>query len=497
MANFNTVGGTITLNDDSGPVAADHLDFSNGGNVPYVLNGAAPDTVLYTTSSSPNNNPTANPMIIVENGSSAVTINANIDHVGGDFEDITNNSSNDLTINGTIDYNNQTTLYVDANSSGKIIINGGVLDANTTGLYLLGGGTVEFGANSNMSSLDSGANHTNLSLIVGGGTAIFDGTDNFLSTSAMTLTNGTILLNGSFTGTQNVTAEHGSAHLGGNTAAASGWSGAIYLDNLPPTITLSQVAGGRFTYASTASGPGGVGINGNNQTYLITSGDGTVVLGTGNSYQIFAPNFTVGGNTYTLAADLQAKTTLITNTSGSAFGNNIGVVQVEAGKTLGGSGISTQTIVAMDHTSKIAAGDSGVDGGVASIGTLHLTGGITATSGLTMDFKLTSPGVNDALDLGAGNFALSGNVTVNLSAFGDFQTGTYTLASGTGGVWSDDGATFAFTTPAGDSVTSYDFNTTTDQFTVTVATPEPSTYALMGLGILALVWFARRKNALV
>jgi hypothetical protein len=165
-ANFDTVGGTITLDDSAGPpVAADHLDFNNGGNGAYTLTG---DT-LYTTGG------LGGEMINVQANSSAVTINNVIEHVGGDNQNINNNSSNDLTINGDIDYNHQTTLFMTASGTGKIIINGSFTNASESGLYLLGGGTYEFGVDSDM-SFDSVHNNTNLSLIALAGTVLLDRT---------------------------------------------------------------------------------------------------------------------------------------------------------------------------------------------------------------------------------------------------------------------------------------------------------------------------------
>ena len=207
---------------------------------------------------------------------------------------------------------------------------------------------------------------------------------------------------------------NGQAIVNQSTANTSTWQGSWNQDGT--NMTVSAVSGGRLVFAGN--------IGGNSPLGLTVTGTGTVVLASagGNSY-----NEDDGNGNYDpssgIAADLKSGTTLITNTSGSAFGqinfnNNgfygnggphSGTVNVEASATLGGSGISAPVVKMMAANAVLAPGDSGSDGGTASIGTLHLTGGVQATSGLTMDFKLTTPGASDSLDLGAGAFTLGGH----------------------------------------------------------------------------------------
>jgi hypothetical protein len=520
-ADFTSAGGMVTVDDSQpgGSVAATELYFGNNGGGAYDLTG---DTI-YT------DNSYFGTIIDVEGGSSAVTIDSEVWNAGtpttgtysnpsfgSDDQWIVNNSSSDLTLNGAVDYNHQTTLFVSANGSGKIIFNGGILDAQGTGLYLQGGGTVEFGASADMSSLDSGFNGSNLSLIVNAGTALLDA-DTFLSTSHMTIGGNSgdaqhgILTNAAFVGTQDLTDERATALLGGNAQVISGWSGSIYLDNLPTSLTFSQVAGGRFIFS------GSSGVYGNNHTYLVTSGGGTVVLATSSSYTDYSPNGQAadGGN---LAADLQAAKTLITNApnTGSAFGNSAGEVQVEAGKLLGGTGYTTQKVVAMDASSIITAGDPGDSslGILPSIGTLNLSGGLqSAANGLTLDFKLnggvgtTNPGTYNDYIL-VGNLSLTGTVTINLTTLSTVDTDSFYVLMSGGGTWTGS-PTFVINTPAGYELDNtygmsdgtsdgldlgYSYNTLGDAFTVKlIAAPEPSTYAMM-LGALALLGFCVRRR---
>jgi hypothetical protein len=244
----------------------------------------------------------------------------------------------------------------------------------------------------------------------------------------------------------------------------------------------------------------------------------TVVLSSasGNTYNEEDGNgYLLPGSTK--AADLKTGST---NTSGGAFGfasttgndpSNPGhnhtlanFVELEAGAVLGGTGIASQQIVADGPTSTITAGDPGQASLslAPSLGTLHLAGGVSAPSGLTLSFKISADGLsNDKLDLGAGAFSLSGPITVDFTSLGTVLPGTtYILATGTG-AWSDTGATFSSTSrPDGLFLESFDFNPAlgADSFSVEFkVAPEPSTWMLMGLGVLALVWRVRRTKATV
>jgi hypothetical protein len=488
---FTSAGGTVTVDDSQsgGSVGTRTLYFNNNNNGAYTLTG---DTIYTDTG-------TNGTLVELDGNSGAVTIDNTIDHEGGDLQSIDNFSASTLTLNGNLIYNNQSTLFTNTNANSTIVFNGAVQQAQASGLYLEGSGTVEFTANSDMTSLDSGHNGNNLSLIVSGGSAVLDA-DTFLSTSQMEFLGGNgIFTNGAFIVGQHLTDERSSAMtLGGEAAVSSGWSGTIYLDNNPGTVTFSQVADGTYTYSGN--------IYGANSTSLATSGAGTVVFSSANSYY--------GNNT--LAADLNATTTLITNTSGSAFGTNTGVVQVEAGKTLGGTGISTQQVVGMDKTSIIAPG-------VDQYTTLQLYGGLkSAANGLTMNFTIDSNGNGNSINLQYGGLTLTGTITLNFtSADGGVKTDNgydnsgyaYTLIQGvSGGVWDTSSATIDIVAPAGYAVNTaygtngYYFNDGSDDgnaaysetapYTLTVefvAAPEPSTYALILGGVVLLAVGVRRS----
>jgi hypothetical protein len=303
-------------------------------------------------------------------------------------------------------------------------------------------------------------------------------------------------------------------------------------------MTLSAVDGGRLVLNGDVGGYFSNSITTSAGTYnepgsgtLVKTGAGTVVFANvnGNDYQI-------GGQiSGPVVADIQQGTLLVNNSQGYGLGTSTGTINVEKGATFGGSNLlsGNQTIVSEDKGSIIAPGDAGQASlGIApTMGTMTIAGSLvtasntnSANDGLTLDFKLNgdsdggvgdnAPGVNNDY-LIVNNMTLNGTITINLTAVGSapLQTGYgnyYILMQG-GGTWSGD-PTFIINAPAGYALDNtygeydengnqlgYLYDNTSENILIVqlVAVPEPSTYALMGLGLLALVAFrpARKLHA--
>ena len=242
-----------------------------------------------------------------------------------------------------------------------------------------------------------------------------------------------------------------------STADESSWNGGTNTNG--GNITAEAVSGGRLNFTSNIGGSMPLGLTVNADT----TSTGVVVISGNNSYDLRDGNGGVYNGTGLVyggvAATIAHGTALITNTVGSAFGTNSGVVNVNAGATLGGSGISTEAVVVAGG-GIIAPGDPGQTNPSssfsvsASTATLNLTGGLSMASGAIMSFKISADGAsNDAINLGAGALTLAGTTEVNFTALGTVNVWTpgnanfYSLLSGTG-TWTTS-PTFDINAPRG------------------------------------------------
>ena len=272
------------------------------------------------------------------------------------------------------------------------------------------------------------------------------------------------------------------------------------------TVTVSSLTGsGTVRYNSSATNPstGTLSVNGseasifngslanggtNTTLVLQKSGSGTLTLNGTNSYS--------GGTTVSAG-------TLIVN---SGTGN--GSVSVLSNGTLGGIGtIAGLTTIAGTHT-------PGNSPGVQTF-----TGGLTYSPGANIVWELTSNtstgrGSNfDGINVSGGPLTLSGNTTTSLvfnslgstvdwnNAFWGsdqswlvFDTASAPVINGTMGLdWSVDinNATLASIRP--NASFSYDV-LGNDIYLVYSAVPEPSSLALLAMGLAGLSWFRRIRR---
>jgi hypothetical protein len=293
--------------------------------------------------------------------------------------------------------------------------------------------------------------------------------------------------------TNQIYAQGGNANtqIGSAVAGATEFSGSISSGSGNGSLDLYATHGATVTFSNNINGDNG---------FTTKSGNGTVILS--NS----------GGNSWTTynsdAFEMKAGTTIITNTSGDAFGNGaqngtVGpvFVQLDAGAKLAGTGSTTKMLNALGATSEISPGLSN------TIGLMSL-GGLTATNGLTMDFKLNGGGTqygvnNDFIQL--GTLTLGGTVTINLTALDNPLIGEVYRLFGAGSPVTGT-PTFDVIAPTGYELDSsygngvgggYNYNRANGLFSVELI-PEPSTYGLLGLGLLALVaighWMRRGQT---
>jgi fibronectin-binding autotransporter adhesin len=133
-------------------------------------------------------------------------------------------------------------------------------------------------------------------------------------------------------------------------------------------------------------------------TALVFTGPGTLTL--------------AGNNTYSGGTTVNAGTLYVNNPAGNGAGS--GVVTINRGATLGGTGI-IGGIVSVAAGGTLAPGDG-------SPGLLTITNDLSLNNGCTLQFELGA--VSDQVDV-SGDLTLGG--TLNLTAAAGFGPGTYTL----------------------------------------------------------------------
>jgi autotransporter-associated beta strand protein len=345
----------------------------------------------------------------------------------------------------------------------------------------------------------------NSSLQINGGMMAVKGT--YLSgTTAITITNGQLGANGTFSSTL--------ATIGGNAAGFAAYNGDLAVNlggdkrmlswglNNFLTNTTTLLLGNAIS-ANTVDLQNDLNLNNGIRTIQVDRGTGAAKIdakisgsigGGGNSALTKTGTGTLelsGNNSYVGATTISAGTLLI---SGSTVGQD--VYTVAANATLGGHGT-----IGTANKNVTVNGNLNVSGGGALDGIGSLTfnlgsGALDLTNVQTLGFTLGADGISDRLVLGADTtLTLGGGLSLDQFAFsfGDGFTGTgeYTLVVGGIGFlpsFSD----LSGTINGGYEATLSLVNGNSLQLTVI---PEPSVSLLLGIGVALLVMARVRQRA--
>jgi hypothetical protein len=462
----------------TGGAAGDTTDWNNPANwTSLITPGVAPSTtsIAKFTTASPTHQP---------NVTSSADIEALYFSVGG--YDITATNSATLTFGvGGNYYNtgdgNGYYLINALNTSGTNTINVPLLLTASTGKtqnFASDGGTLviqgTIGDASGYTSTDTVEFYAN------GSTAIVD------VTGANTFTNAVEI--------------YGSGKTEVNTLGNSGSASALGENG-----TITMLAGSDLNYQ-------GLGETSNktfnltaNGTIDTTGATGTLNLSsavTGTGYSLTKAGAGTlalshaAGNTYSNGTTVSAGTLLVSNTSNSATGS--GTVSLGAA-TLAGTGIISGQVHATG-----ASGSSNITAATAAtIGNLSLSGGVTSSTGLTLNLAIDGAGAtNSTLTLGSTGLADSGGALIfNLYDLGSnslIDNTPYTLIAGTGAISESSitanllNSSYTLNRSYGSHGVLVSGDIATFEVTGGLAVPEPSTYALLGAGFLALIIFSRR-----
>jgi hypothetical protein len=297
--------------------------------------------------------------------------------------------------------------------------------------------------------------------------------------------------------TTNIVFNNGGGTIGGALADTTTFSGQEIVGYSGTAMDLTAAAGGRVNFTGDIH-------NGNNDS-IVKVGAGTIAL----------KNTQGRGEDQNAGWEVQNGTMLIngsdsngTSLSGSGVQiDNVAKASLAPGvqtyATLGGTGDTHLAVTAVGANSSITPGDPTVNGG---IGTLTLNGGLAASNGLTLNFVLDGEGNTigvDSSQLIVPDLTLNGAVTVNFSTVDTVETGVYYTVMDAGNSPTADwnlgtvgsGLSFAFNAPAGYAVENYILSPGGDTFSVEFeSVPEPSTWALMGLGAVLVAGAARLRR---
>jgi hypothetical protein len=535
---FEGPAGTVAV---SAPVSPDYLEVDvASGTETFGTNGANAEITFPqgngNQDSSPENTPTIaipqyyNNAINIDAGSENVVFNSKLNFA--EFNryynygsTINSSSTGNVAFNGGIVFTNNVSaatadyptsqgfgepdLGLSGVTGGTFTINSAITASNSAGAVTNGNMPYVGLETDNVLTLTSNASFSGVNFDIYAGKALDQGatyddggpgtevrqvyvgdTGEYLTdTAGMTVSTGVQFVNGG-------------GIVGSDLAATTTYSGLI-IGYSGAAMELTSGAGGRVNFTDDI-------VNGN--------GDGIIKIGAGtinvNDTGPDGENQAAFGNTSAGAGGWEIKNgTMLLN--GTVAGNNAItgtgveidnvttaslVPNVQTYATLGGNGSTLVPVTADGANSSITPGDPTVNGG---IGTLTLNGGLTATSGLTLNFVLdgegTALGVDSSL-LVVPTLSLNGLVTVNFTTLDSVVTDSYYTViyanNNPNASWTlGNNLSFAFNAPAGYEVEGYKLSKAGDTFSVEFeAVPEPTTWALMGLGAVLVAGAARFRK---
>ncbi len=250
--------------------------------------------------------------------------------------------------------------------------------------------------------------------------------------ASITLSGGTFTINGSDT-----------------VGALSGSGGTL---NLGSNTLTTSVSAGSSSFSGTITGTGGG---------LTKSGSGELIL--------------AGTSNYTGSTSVSAGTLRVNGSLGAT------AVSVSSGATLGGNA-TISGAVTLNNGGTLAPGNS--------VGTMDLNGGLTLNSGGNVTMEITGASTFDRIIVtGGSGISYGGVLHISLGGFTPAYNSTYDLFDGER-VPSTNFSSILFS----DSFDGTGSTFNPENGTLTVV-PEPSTWALIGVGAAFVLWRLRRRKA--
>ena len=506
-------GGVIGLyvgaNDNSVLITGTGSTWNNSGDLTVGWNGSSNSLVVSGGGSVTNgqsNNGAIIGLNIDSSNNSVVIAGAGSTWKGsGDLQIGSSGSGNSLVIsngatvgNGQVSYGGVIGLGATSSNNSVLVTGSGSTWSNSGNLQ------IGYDGSSNSLVVAAGAvvsTVVNAPLNYGGVIGLNSDSSNnrvLVTGNGSTWTNsGNLTIGNAGTGNSLTVANGGSAVAGAVIIGSSaGSSGTLNIGSLGGSDTAGAIITPTITFGS---GSGTINFN-QVDTATVTnaiSGNGSVnQLGSGAT-------ILSGSNNYTGTTTVSGGTLMANNTSGSAVGTSS--VNVNGG-TLGGTGIIVgATTISSGGT--LAAGEGGS-------GNLTFMSGLSLESGSTTSFTIHSANdftsiymVGNTVNYGGQLFfdiasynPIAGNVFKVFNMIGGAgESGNFfsveigrTYLTGLNGLWSgtNAGATYQFDEATGQlSVCSLGLTSEVPVDSI----PEPSTYTLLGLGVLGMLIALRRR----
>ena len=528
---FRTVGSTITANGSGNTIQGSNKTMGIDSGINLTLNTpTVTDSLAVSGVIGPGNGGTGG---IIKSGAGTVTLSGANTYTG--LTTVSNGTllygANNAIFTGAVTVNGAAAVLDIAtftDSVGTVTLDGGGQITGTTGV-LTSTGSFEMKSGTANASL---AGSVNLNKTTAG-TVILSGAGNTF-TGHTTVSAGELHLDKSsgnavndgslstlfISGTVKLLDSNQIGDNGG--VDINGSSGVLDMQSFSDTIyDLSTVAGSTVTGTSGSLltvGTGTPGSGSGNVSGVIAGGVGLTKAGSGTTLNLNNVSNTYSGNTTVSAGTLALVNAGTTNNIGSSpvisvdatldvTSLSASTLALTAGQTLQGSGTVLGNVTAATAGSTISPGNS--------IESLLITGDITFGAGGTFDYEIDS---GAALAVGAdllygdggagGALNISGSPTLSLTNLGagSVAAGTkFTLIAYDTGEWNggifagrpDDSLIYGFAginwwinyndTSAGSNFTANAGAPNTAWLTITATTvPEPSTYALGLVGLVAL-----------
>lgn len=386
--------------------------------------------------------------------------------------------------------------------TGAINVTGGSLSTLATnigsgsvGEISISSGTANLGA----TTIGSAINGTGTLSVSGGTTTVTTvtmgnaaNTTNAVNISGGTTTFGTTTIGNAATSTSTVSVTNGTLNLGATKIGTSGSGTLLISGGTVNASSLSSVGG-----SSTTTGTGTINVSGTGRLNVSSTGD--TYIGERSTTSGNVGNFTQSGGIVELGGAGQTGR-LIIGSSNAAGSDVTGNVTISGGQFMG------RMLIGSNVAGALGGGTLTVLGSNATIGSIATGNGLELRSNGEINFVMDSVGIS-TLNYANGNFSISDGAQVTLditSYIGGLgaigQQTTFTLinaanysAALTTATLNDYFSVVGSNPYYSSVVFSLDTVNKDVNVTLTAAIPEPSTWALIGLGIFIVAARCRRR----